>query len=163
MFVSCCCMNVGHGGAIEQTTTLPHINKQYLVVLSGTVNFNDCSFAVYRKKCAAFQGQYNFESKFCICPCLNVGLRAVAGMSIYVLRCPISAMRRRVRHGGWSRPWRSHTQRGNFRGNRHHFQCFAAAAISAETGGPARSFGFPRRDHSGFLAKLKEIWDVLKD
>ena len=69
----------------------------------------------------------------------------------------------RVRHGGWSRPWRSHTQRGNFRGNRHHLQCFAAAAIAAETGGSAWSFGFPRRDHSGFLAKLKEIWDVLKD
>jgi len=43
------------------------------------------------------------------------------------------------------------------------FQHFAAAALAAEIGGRAWSFGFPRPDGSGFLPKLKEIWGVLKD
>ena len=46
---------------------------------------------------------------------------------------------------------------------RQHFQYFATAAIAAEIGGPAWSFGFPRPDGTGFISKLSEIWAVLKD
>ena len=46
---------------------------------------------------------------------------------------------------------------------RQHFQYFATAAIAAEIGGPAWSFGHPRPDGTGFIKKLSEIWSVLKD
>ncbi len=46
---------------------------------------------------------------------------------------------------------------------RQYFQYFATAAIAAEIGGPAWSFGFPRPDKSGFITKLSEIWAVLQD
>ena len=46
---------------------------------------------------------------------------------------------------------------------RRYFQYFATAAIAAEVGGPAWSFGFPRPDGSGFLTKLCEIWESLRD
>ncbi len=46
---------------------------------------------------------------------------------------------------------------------REYFQYFATAAIAAEVGGQAWSFGFPRPDGSGFITKLSEIWAVLKD
>lgn len=46
---------------------------------------------------------------------------------------------------------------------RRHFQYFATAAIAAEIGGPAWSFGHPRPDGAGFIKKLSEIWAVLKD
>lgn len=46
---------------------------------------------------------------------------------------------------------------------RRHFQYLATAAIAAEVGGPAWSFGFPRPDGSGFMTKLSEIWGSLKD
>ncbi len=46
---------------------------------------------------------------------------------------------------------------------RECFQYFATAALAAEIGGQAWSFGFPRPDGTGFLPKLKEIWVVLKD
>ena len=46
---------------------------------------------------------------------------------------------------------------------RRHFQYFATAAIAAEIGGPAWSFGYPRPDGTGFMSKLSKIWSVLKD
>ena len=46
---------------------------------------------------------------------------------------------------------------------RKYFQYFATAAIAAEIGGPAWSFGFPRPGGTGFSDKLTEIWLVLKD
>lgn len=46
---------------------------------------------------------------------------------------------------------------------RRYFQYFATAALAAEVGGQAWSFGHPRPDHSGFLEKLKEIWGFLRD
>ena len=46
---------------------------------------------------------------------------------------------------------------------RTYFQYFATAAIAAEIGGEAWSFGFPRPDGTGFKTKLKEIWEVLRD
>ena len=46
---------------------------------------------------------------------------------------------------------------------RLYFQYFATSAIAAEIHGSAWSFGFPRPDGSGFIKKLSEIWDVLKD
>ncbi len=46
---------------------------------------------------------------------------------------------------------------------RQYFQYFATAALAAEVGGQAWSFGFPRPDGSGFVGKLSEIWSVLKD
>ena len=46
---------------------------------------------------------------------------------------------------------------------RRYFQYFATAAIAAEVGGSAWSFGFPRPDGTGFIRKLSEIWAVLKD
>ncbi len=46
---------------------------------------------------------------------------------------------------------------------RQHFQYFATAAIAAEVQGPAWSFGSPRPDGSGFLPKLSQIWEILKD
>ena len=46
---------------------------------------------------------------------------------------------------------------------RQYFQYFATAALAAEVGGQAWSFGFPRPDRSGFLSKLEEVWAVLKD
>lgn len=46
---------------------------------------------------------------------------------------------------------------------RNNFQHFATAALAAEIGGKAWSFGFPRPDRSGFISKLKEIWTELAD
>lgn len=46
---------------------------------------------------------------------------------------------------------------------REYFQYFATAALAAEVGGDAWSFGFPRPGGSGFLSKLTEIWAVLGD
>lgn len=46
---------------------------------------------------------------------------------------------------------------------RQYFQYFATAALAAEVGGQAWSFGFPRPDRSGFIGKLSEIWSVMKD
>ena len=46
---------------------------------------------------------------------------------------------------------------------RQHFQYFATAAIAAEIGGPAWSFGYPRPNGTGFIEKLTEIWNILKD
>ncbi len=46
---------------------------------------------------------------------------------------------------------------------RQYFQGFATAALAAEVGGSAWSFGFPRPDGSGFLDKLEEIWRELRD
>ena len=46
---------------------------------------------------------------------------------------------------------------------RQYFQYFATAALAAEIQGTSWSFGFPRPDHSSFLAKLTEIWRVIRD
>jgi len=46
---------------------------------------------------------------------------------------------------------------------RQYFQYFATAALAAEIGGQAWSFGFPRPDHTDFLNKLREVWKTLKD
>ena len=46
---------------------------------------------------------------------------------------------------------------------RNYFQYFATAALAAEINGKAWSFGFPRRDRSGFIKKLEEIWSCLHD
>ena len=56
-----------------------------------------------------------------------------------------------------------HPTEGEIRCLRQHFQYLATAAIAAEVGGPAWSFGFPRPDGSGFLSKLSDIWRSLKD
>lgn len=46
---------------------------------------------------------------------------------------------------------------------RVYFQYFATVALAAEIRGASWSFGFPRLDHSSFLTKLKEIWQVIGD
>lgn len=46
---------------------------------------------------------------------------------------------------------------------RRYFQYFATAALAAEVGGPAWSFGYPRPDGSAFLSKLTDIWRTLRD
>lgn len=46
---------------------------------------------------------------------------------------------------------------------RQYFQYLATAAIAAEVGGPAWSFGFPRPDRTGFRTKLSQIWATLGD
>ena len=56
-----------------------------------------------------------------------------------------------------------HPSEAEIRSLRQYFQYFATAAIAAEIGGPAWSFGFPRPDGSGFIDKLTEIWAVLGD
>ena len=56
-----------------------------------------------------------------------------------------------------------HPSASDVRQLRTFFQYFATAAIAAEIGGPAWSFGFPRPDGSGFFDKLSEIWVDLKD
>ncbi len=56
-----------------------------------------------------------------------------------------------------------HPSKDDVKALREHFQYFATAALAAEIRGPAWSFGFPRPDGSGFLAKLTMIWSVLKD
>ena len=56
-----------------------------------------------------------------------------------------------------------HPEDGEVRTLRQYFQYFATAALAAEIQGHAWSFGFPRPDGSGFIAKLTEIWQVLGD
>lgn len=56
-----------------------------------------------------------------------------------------------------------HPDDGEVRMLRQYFQYFATAALAAEMRGHAWSFGFPRPDGSGFIAKLIEIWQVLGD
>ena len=46
---------------------------------------------------------------------------------------------------------------------RQFFQYFATAALASEIQGSAWSFGFPRPDASGFLDKLRKIWQTLGD
>ena len=46
---------------------------------------------------------------------------------------------------------------------REYFQYFATAALAAEVEGAAWSFGSPRPDRSGFIAKLGQIWEQLGD
>lgn len=46
---------------------------------------------------------------------------------------------------------------------RNYFQYFATAALAAEIGGPAWSFGHPRPNGTGFFVKLREIWSVFRD
>ncbi len=46
---------------------------------------------------------------------------------------------------------------------REFFQYFATAALASELHGSAWSFGFPRRDGTGFLDKLTQIWRMLGD
>ena len=46
---------------------------------------------------------------------------------------------------------------------RKFFQYFATAALAAEIHGCAWSFGSPRLDGTGFLEKLEEIWERLRD
>ena len=46
---------------------------------------------------------------------------------------------------------------------RQYFQYFATAALAAEIGGKAWSFGFPRPDESPFLCKLRKIWRDIRD
>lgn len=56
-----------------------------------------------------------------------------------------------------------HPDDGEVRTLRQYFQYFATAALAAEIQGHAWSFGFPRPDSSGFIAKLNEIWQYLGD
>ena len=46
---------------------------------------------------------------------------------------------------------------------REDFQYLATAALAAEVGGPAWSFGFPRLDKSGFHSKLRQVWSKMRD
>lgn len=56
-----------------------------------------------------------------------------------------------------------HPSESEERDLRKYFQFVATAAVAAEVGGPAWSFGFPRPDGSGFISKLTEIWRDLRD
>ena len=56
-----------------------------------------------------------------------------------------------------------HPSDNQIRELRKYFQYFATAAVAAEVGGPASSFGFPRPDGTGFIQKLTEIWTLLAD
>jgi len=56
-----------------------------------------------------------------------------------------------------------HPEDDEVRTLRQYFQYFGTAALAAEIRGHAWSFGFPRPDGSGFIAKLTEIWQVLGD
>ena len=58
---------------------------------------------------------------------------------------------------------RMHPDDNEVRRLREFFQYFATAALATEIQGSAWSFGFPRPDGSGFITKLKEIWQVLAD
>ena len=57
----------------------------------------------------------------------------------------------------------AHPTDAEVREMRRYFQYFATAALAAEVGGPAWSFGFPRPDGSGFIAKLRKIWAQIGD
>ncbi len=46
---------------------------------------------------------------------------------------------------------------------REFFQYFATAALASDIQGSAWSFGFPRPGGTGFLDKLKQIWQTLDD
>lgn len=46
---------------------------------------------------------------------------------------------------------------------RQFFQYFATAAVAADIGGDAWSFGFPRPDGSDFMEKLRKIWREIGD
>lgn len=56
-----------------------------------------------------------------------------------------------------------HPDEQDIRRLREFFQYFATTALAAEIQGRAWSFGFPRPDGSGFLAKLEQIWQILDD
>ena len=56
-----------------------------------------------------------------------------------------------------------HPDEKEVRDLRQYFQYFATAALAAEIGGKAWSFGFPRPDGSSFLGKLGEIWREIRD
>ena len=56
-----------------------------------------------------------------------------------------------------------HPDEKEVRDLRQYFQYFATAALAAEIGGKAWSFGFPRPDKSSFINKLREIWKDIRD
>lgn len=57
----------------------------------------------------------------------------------------------------------AHPEKKEIRTLRLYFQYFATAALAAEIQGHSWSFGFPRPNGSGFVAKLEEIWRRLGD
>lgn len=56
-----------------------------------------------------------------------------------------------------------HPNDNDVRQLRKFFQYAATAALAAEVQGQAWSFGFPRPDGSGFLPRLGEVWQELRD
>ena len=56
-----------------------------------------------------------------------------------------------------------HPDEAEVRRLREFFQYVATAALASEIGGSAWSFGFPRPDGTGFLEKLRQIWQTLGD
>jgi len=82
------------------------------------------------------------------------------GQATYVLCLILSNLRSSSPILGGST---AHPDDAEVRELRQYFQYFATAALAAEIQGTAWSFGFPRPDHSSFLAKLTEIWQVIRD
>ena len=82
------------------------------------------------------------------------------GHSAYVLSLVLSNLRAVSPILGESR---LHPNEQEVRRLREFFQYFATAALASELQGSAWSFGFPRPDGAGFLEKLRQIWETLRD
>ena len=91
---------------------------------------------------------------------IHVPTQASFGQAAYILSLVLSNLRAvsPILDGSGVHP-----EDGEVRTLRQYFQYFATAALAAEVRGHAWSFGFPRPDGSGFIAKLTEIWQVLGD
>lgn len=101
---------------------------------------------------------YDLDSNGDILSCVLDG--ASVGQAAYILSLVLSNLRAisPVLNGS-----ELHPDEAEVRTLQKYFQDFATAALAAEIRGDSWSFGFPRPDHSSFLAKLTEIWQVIRD
>ena len=88
-----------------------------------------------------------------------IGETPALGQAAYLISLPLSNLQAITPLVGPE----VHPSEEDVRALRQYFQYFATAALAAEVGGSAWSFGFPRPDGTGFLEKLSEVWSALKD
>ena len=86
--------------------------------------------------------------------------RGSFGHAAYILSLVLSNLRAVSPVLGNSR---LHPDEQEVRQLREFFQYFATAALASELQGSAWSFGFPRPGGAGFLEKLRQIWESLRD
>ena len=141
-------------GAADDQTDVPE-EKQTNVeeIVTGTVKRIET-----RQKALDSAYPYELDSDGTILTCILDN--ASAGQVAYILSLVLSNLRSVSPILNSSE---LHPNDAEVRELREYFQYFATVALAAEIQGGSWSFGSPRPDHSSFLVKLTEIWQVIRD